>query len=72
MSRRGGSGLMSLAQSLDDSGTEAEGRLCQTPEHVIKIDQSRMGGITQQACGTGDAQAKGLGNLATPFFIQDQ
>ena len=69
---RRGTGLVALSQSFHDGRAEAETGLRKTTEGVLEIDQSHTGRITQQACGTDDAQAEGLGNLAAAFFIHDR
>lgn len=63
---------MALSKSIHDGGAEAETGLRKTPEGILEIDQSRMGGITQQTGGTGNVQTESLVNLATAFFIHDQ
>jgi hypothetical protein len=69
---RRGSGLVALSQSFHDGGAEAETGLSKATECDFEINHSHPGGIAQQAGGTDDAQAEGLGNFAAASFIHDQ
>lgn len=64
--------LVALSEYPDQGGAEAEAGLSQSLESGLKVEQAGAGGITNHACRTRQAQAKGSRDAASALFIHEE